>query len=150
MDSSMVIIFPPVYIIESTERCYKCGKRNKVVTYGSGQIKDSSFLKPIRNSFLLNNITSMPDDFVRYITEKNPAYFRDFSKAAGGSYFMNHCECGVKFGDFPMFNEPGGSFCPNDDDDLSLIKISEVPEHLNREAHFICGFTTNDALEFEG
>ena len=38
MDSSMVIIFPPVYIIESTERCYKCGKRNKVVTYGSGQI----------------------------------------------------------------------------------------------------------------
>ena len=44
------------------------------------------------------------------------------------TYWMNHCEsCGIKQGDWPLHDEPGGSFFPTDTVEAQRITLWHRP-----------------------
>lgn len=72
-------------------------------------------------------------------------YRQNRSKAADCSYWMNHCEhCGMKQGDFELYNEPGGAFQP-----IDLAAASRFTLHRFHEL-FACNGTygSNYLLEY--
>ncbi len=59
----------------------------------------------------------------------NTDYFMDYSKHMDCSYFMNHChKCLMIQGDFHVFQEPDGPFCPTSNISVSKIKLHHFKE----------------------
>jgi len=76
--------------------------------------------------FYISNL--LPTVFAR-IEALSRHYRFDYSKTTQSSYWMNHCErCGMKQGDFPMYEEPGGAFYPENRHTASRIVLHEFAE----------------------
>ena len=121
----------PLYLVTSSEACWKCSRPQSVVALGThclmdggnevGESADRSDL------ILLTNITSMPFEIFKYIAQRNYRYMKRHSRTAGETYYANTCECGANFGDFYLYSEPGGAFFPDTDDTARAIRIHELP-----------------------
>jgi hypothetical protein len=62
-------------------------------------------------------------------------YRSDFSKTTQSFYWMNHCEhCGMKQGDFELFEEFDTPFCPINPEDASRILLRPVNEAFEASA----------------
>jgi len=62
-------------------------------------------------------------------------YRNDFSKTTQSFYWMNHCEhCGMKQGDFELFEEFDTPFCPIDPRGASRILLRSVSETFEASA----------------
>jgi hypothetical protein len=62
-------------------------------------------------------------------------YRNDFSKTTQSFYWMNHCEhCGMKQGDFELFEEFDTPFCPINPEDASRILLRSVSEAFEASA----------------
>ena len=62
-------------------------------------------------------------------------YRSDFSKTTQSFYWMNHCEhCGMKQGDFELFEEFDTPFCPINPKDASRILLRSVSEAFEASA----------------
>ena len=54
-------------------------------------------------------------------------YYPDFSKTMNSIYWMNHCDsCGIKQGDWPLHDEPGGGFFPTDTVEARRITLRHI------------------------
>lgn len=75
-------------------------------------------------------ITRLTDATVSRIRLLTNSYYLDFSKTTNTRYWMNHCiQCGMKQGDFELFEEPGKYFCvlrPKDAESITLYPINEA------------------------
>jgi hypothetical protein len=59
-------------------------------------------------------ITQIPESVQMRIRSVTVHYRNDFSKTTQSFYRMNHCEhCGMKQGDFELFEEFDTPFCPS-------------------------------------
>lgn len=149
---TVINVRSPFYAIaESAKECWKCGKVTLV--YG--------FMLPAGHETLEE--TAADSDTVEWIKKEQPTtiyyvdyipksarnhisaitldYRIDYSQATHSSYWMNHCQhCGMKQGDFDMYCEPGGAFCPMDEEDESLITVHMVHEAFEAS----CGGNSND------
>jgi hypothetical protein len=121
------------YIVKSKEICWKCSKISDVFAFflpsghekidywedeicqhqsPSNLIEVNEWIKAEHTIFVtyVNHLSEYP---LKLIKEISPNYYYDFSKTTSDNYYMNHCEyCGSKQGDFFMYSEPGGAFCP--------------------------------------
>jgi len=124
-------VFDKLYLVESTEICWKCKSAIPVFTFGcASSEKEDSF-------FVTAFVHTAPDDLIRAIKKRSQNYFLDYSKTANTTYYMNHCpRCNAKIGDFYMHYKPGNSFYPESKNDCSQIIIYEI-EH-DREKNLSC------------
>ena len=126
--SDGIQVFGPLFLLSSTEACWKCGTRQTVSGLGAhrlmdevGEVGDSSGL------ILLSNIATMPAEVCEYMQARNPRYVLRQSRTAESTYYANTCECGALIGDFYLFSEPGGAFFPLSPNEAGLIKYHRIP-----------------------
>ena len=77
---------PPIYIVESPTKCWRCGISIPVVALASQGFVDGA----------------EPMQIQAFMRRLYPKYFKDYSRTTHSRYFMNHCSCGAKLGDFYM------------------------------------------------
>ncbi|MFT4718420.1 MAG: hypothetical protein ACI9IL_000751 [Rickettsiales bacterium] len=51
------------------------------------------------------HIESIPKELNSLLIKLIPTYYVDYSKTMNAHYYINHCKCGAKLGDFYMHNE---------------------------------------------
>lgn len=131
------------FIAESVRSCWRCGRDTRVF----------GFLLPHRHLMLLDNddgppewesqesaailyyITELPGNAQARIRALTRHYHRDFSKTIQSVYWMNHCErCGMKQGDFDLFEEFDTPFCPIDPEDAARILLRPIGEVFEASA----------------
>ncbi|XOB65891.1 DUF5710 domain-containing protein [Deferribacteres bacterium DY0037] len=140
-----------LYLIESTETCWKCQLTSKVYAIFSKNHTETCFDDD--NGEPYEEIHDFPSTFshidhidfnvlkaIRTITNK---LFFDNSKTIGRRLLMNHCEhCSAKFGDFFMFNEPGGAFFGDATDRWTFHKL------LDKGNYGYCGdYSSSEAFD---
>lgn len=88
-------------------------------------------------------ISDLPLSVAARIKGFSRHYRVDFSKTTQSSYWMNHCECcGMKQGDFEMYEEPQGAFFPTNEQEASGIVL-----HLFEEP-FACNGNCSYGVDF--
>jgi|GEM_PF-737131 hypothetical protein len=122
------------YIVKSKEICWKCSKLSEVFAFflPSGHEKIEYWeYEPCQNqppsnlievkewikaehAIFVTYVDYLSEYPLKLIKEISSNYYYDFSKTTSDNYYMNHCKhCGSKQGDFFMYSEPGGAFCPS-------------------------------------
>ena len=136
-------VFAPLYLLTSTEECWKCHKPQNVIALGTHQIVDDSQIfgdsADTTDLLLLSNIESMPPEVLQYIVQRYPRFMERYSDTAEASYYANTCECGANFGDFYLFLEPGGAFFPDTDEAAKEIKYHKMP--FSGTLRFACSYS---------
>jgi hypothetical protein len=121
----------PLYLLASTQTCWKCGQSQSVAALGTHSLMDDENQvgdpKDQTDLVFLTNIISMPAEVFEYIARGNQRYMRRHSLAADTIYYANTCECGANFGDFHLFSEPGGAFFPESEADAAQVNYHELP-----------------------
>ncbi len=80
-------------------------------------------------------ITQIPERVQMQMRSVTGHYRSDFSKTTQSFYWMNHCEhCGMKQGDFELFEEFDTPYCPINPEDASRILLRSVSEAFEASA----------------
>jgi len=124
----------PIYLLESTEKCYRCGAIAPVIALAClkmlERIEESEEWEDISIPgalILISNLSSLPLPIIERVQKFHPMWQKRYSKTANREYFMNTCpECDAHFGDHFLFGEPGGAFFPMNDDEASRINIHDL------------------------
>ncbi len=129
----MTTIYPPIYLLSTESRCWRCGQQQTVIAVaGSGPQED---LEPIK----VHYIREMPGDLLDQVTARQPNYRLHRSRSTNSDYYTNMCECGANYGDFFLHSEPGdGGFFPTMREEAELITIEELlpnPVEVEFKAH---------------
>lgn len=123
----------PLYLLTSTEPCYRCGAAAPVVALACKAFDDADadpaeLAELTSEPVLIDNVTEMPDLLLKLIREVHPHYEKRRSRMANCDYFMNVCpHCSAHFGDFFLFSEPEGAFFPMTDEATAAITIRKLP-----------------------
>ena len=121
----------PLFLLTSSEPCWKCGTVQKVNAIATHAIRDGdeelADAGDTSELFLLSNIVEMPFLIFKYVAQRNHRYMKRHSRTAGETYYANTCECGANFGDFYLFSEPGGAFFPDSDEAAGSIQLETMP-----------------------
>ncbi|EIP5862260.1 DUF5710 domain-containing protein (plasmid) [Methylocaldum sp. MU1018] len=87
-------------------------------------------------------VSALPERVINYMQVYSHHYKLDFSKTMQTSYWMNHCEhCGMKQGDFEMYEEPDGTFYP-----LDAAAAAQITLHFINEP-FSCSGTCSYGVD---
>ncbi len=118
----------------SWESCWKCDNPSPVLMFVIKDNAKSIIYNEDSDTYNNSNIhknalishTLLIDPSIVLIIRKYFSYFyKDRSKEAGKSYWMNHCICcGAKLGDQYLISEPEDPFNPIPDSDPLLIFIN--------------------------
>ncbi len=77
---------------------------------------------------ILSNIVDLPEKVLNYVQKRVPTFQFRYSKTVRGKYFANTCpNCGSLSGDFFLHSEPGAPFFPTDEQEASLLYLTEIP-----------------------
>lgn len=101
-----------IYLLRSWEKCYKCGNTADVFCLAADGLIDHETDSDFKQFFTFHYLTSVSQKIKNLFKKHSPTYYFDYSKQTESSYFMNHCKCGAKLGDFFLHQEPGGAFFP--------------------------------------
>ncbi len=108
-------------IAQGETSCWKCRKLTPVfalfVPAGHEYLEvgddDDAAWELQDETAVLSFVTYLASAVAKRVAELTGHYRLDYSKTAGHSYWMNHCEaCGMKQGDFELMCEPEGAFFP--------------------------------------
>lgn len=124
--NSLIKARAPLFLVESTEICWKCKKSTPVVTIASSGILDESDGLQVFDFCIFGFIDFLPETLLNLIKDRFPTYFKDFSKTTNSTYYMNHCSCRASLGDFYMISEPGGAFYPTDTSEAEKITLTKI------------------------
>ena len=129
--ASFLQVHCPIYLLTSSEPCWKCGTPQSVNAVGTHGLHDGEdeVTEPGDKAelILLSNIVEMPFAVFKYVAQRNHRYMKRHSRTAGETYYANTCECGANFGDFYLYSEPGGAFFPDTDEAAQDIQIHTMP-----------------------
>lgn len=123
----------PLYLLTSSEPCYRCGAAATVVALACKEFEDADdepaeLAGPASEPVLIQSVTQMPDSLLKLIRDVHPHYEKRRSRMANSDYFMNVCpQCSAHFGDFFLFAEPEGAFFPMTDEATVAITIRKLP-----------------------
>lgn len=132
-------ISSPIFLITSTEDCWRCRIPQPVIAMASCSVLEADEENgdaEISDPVILSNISRMPDEIASYLTTRFPRYQIHRSRTAGFAYFTNFCECGANFGDFYLHCEPGGAFFPTTKDEAEQMSVERLP--FDGEFEFEC------------
>lgn len=159
-----VIATEYIHIIESEQKCWKCGQLTKVVGLGIGEFVHiygeadapeyelvEDYVDPGEELHLawVENEDDIPLKLLRYLKE-NYSVKTGYSKTIGGKCFANHCDCcGALQGNWFLFDEPDSplSSCVDGDElieRMSKLKIKGIPIDDDLQLNWNIGFCSND------
>ncbi|MFZ5354611.1 MAG: DUF5710 domain-containing protein [Bacillota bacterium] len=135
IDFGDIIIEVPLYLAESMTQCWKCKKQTRVITLACHIIYDLDtddnnqkmlYKQELGFSFI-SNIEKLPNDILNIMQKHSVDYKQGYTKASDTSYFNNHCSnCNSVQGDFFLHEEPGGTFCPVEDEEIKKITLYKL------------------------
>ncbi len=117
-------LVPPVYLLQSYEKCWKCKEITPVYALAAHGVNSEENNLDIFLTFF--NLRVVQSQLKKILTKNAPSYYIDYSRQANSSYYLNHCQCGAKQGDFFMHAEPSGPFYPTSKNHAEIIKIGVV------------------------
>ncbi len=142
MDENMTKIASPIYLLRSSEPCWKCGAVQQVIALATMHLfegdPEADNTENEDEPIILDNIAEMPKEILDHIRSLHPQYEKRMSKMAGSAYYMNTCSCGAHFGDFYLHSEPGGAFFPDSEEQARQITAEELP--FTGTFEFLCGY----------
>lgn len=119
------MIHAPVWLLTSTDRCYRCGKETPVFALSAqmlvdfehdddGEIYYQHITTRQHGHISLYNLEMLDVQVASLLKQLAPNFRPDHSKTQAKRVYMNHCQhCAAKLGDHFMHREPGGAFCPS-------------------------------------
>jgi hypothetical protein len=134
---------PSYFIAQSKRICWHCGRDTRVFSFllprGHEALVDSDdgFVRWERQTSeaIIYYVTHIPPSVQGQMHAVTPDYRNDFSKTTQTFYWMNHCErCGMKQGDFELFEEFDTPFCPIDARGAAGILLRPVCEGFSAAA----------------
>ena len=130
-DDNLLRVTAPIFLLRSTESCWRCHASQEVIALAFRWCLDKDFATDEQpqegEPLILDNIHAMPEAILAYVVSVHPHFEKRTSKTAGTAYYMSTCDCGAHFGDFYLFNEPGGAFFPADEAEAGNITIEQLP-----------------------
>ena len=151
-----------MFIIEGTQKCWKCGKETKVIGLGIGEYIqmyddgdgvqsdiDEDCIEPREEIHLawVDNEEDIPPKILKYL-KGNYSVRTGYSKTAGRC-FANHCDCcGAIQGNWFLFHEPDSplSSCVGGEElveRMGKLKIKGIPID-DVKLNWNMGFCSND------
>jgi hypothetical protein len=130
------------FIAQSTRICWHCSRDTQVFSFllpcGYEALADSDkFVHWERQTSeaIIYYVTYIPSSVQAQMRSVTNHYRNDFSKTTQTFYWMNHCEhCGMKQGDFELFEEFDTPFCPINARAASRILLRPVCEGFSATA----------------
>ena len=115
-----------------------------VITFAAAGIEMDGNLH--RETVMFAYVQAVPSRLARYLKQYHPRYYKSFSKTTETHYWMNHCRCGARFGDFFLHSEPGAPFFPTSEGGFGEITLTEL-----KGSGFVAltaspGFSSSDGL----
>ncbi|CAC9579200.1 hypothetical protein [uncultured Gammaproteobacteria bacterium] len=132
-----ITIKQPIYLLKTQETCYQCGEKTDVFCISASHLIDHStefndeinMSSPLRKAPLrLSNLSYLDSEFRETLAKYASSYYLDYTKQGNSRYYVNHCKCGAKLGDFYLINEANSVFNPLYNDALAKnITMYELP-----------------------
>jgi len=134
----------PIYLLRSTEQCWKCRAKQEVVAIAVMQIysSDSELDKKVNadaKPFIIFYVQEMPQEIFEYICLVHPLFEKRMSKTTEFAYYMNICKCGAHFGDFYLHQKLGGAFCLMSEEDAMKVSIEKLS--FTGTFDFVCEYS---------
>lgn len=143
----------PIYLLRSSEECWKCDVKQEVVALAVTQIYSGDpglerMVNEDAKPFIIFYVEDMPQEILEHICSVHPMYEKRMSRTTGFTYYMNTCTCGASFGDFYLHQKFGGAFCPMSEEDAMKVSIEKLP--FTRTFDFVCDYSVGQgAFIFE-
>jgi hypothetical protein len=123
MQDDSLKIFPPLYLVGMKIDCWKCRKKMPVVAILATNIEGTD-----NQVCVLSDIVGLPEEVLGYVQERVPTFCFRYSKTIGSKYFANTCpSCASLSGDFFLHSEPGAPFFPTNEQEASLLYLTQIP-----------------------
>jgi hypothetical protein len=124
------------FIAQSMRICWHCARDTRVFSFllprghkARQDSHESTDWELQKSEAIIYYITQIPASVQAQMRSVTGHYRRDFSKTTQSRYWMNHCErCGMKQGDFELFEEFDTPFCPINPQDASRILLRSISE----------------------
>jgi Domain of unknown function (DUF5710) len=124
------------FIAQSTRDCWHCNQETRVFSFllprgHQARMDEDEFdgWEQQPSAAIVYYITYIPSAVQARMKSLTHHYRSDFSKTTQSFYWMNHCEhCGMKQGDFELFEEFDTPFCPIDARDAGKILLHAFHE----------------------
>lgn len=139
-----IVVIDELYIIEGTQKCFKCGKDTRVIGFGidkhlslDGLLdQESENMEEVLNEMrfeinkddihIVGPIDPTPKPLMEYIQSKYNYKMR-YSKTTHRSSINNCCDnCDVLQGDFFLFSEVDSPFFIHSEEDVEKLKIYKI------------------------
>lgn len=121
------VLMPPIFLVESQERCWKCSSFSKVYCFAASGFTDEAGDYDYDGFTTFSNVQLLSQNLEDIVKTHAEKYKPDHSKTASALYYMNHCQhCNAKLGDFYMHNEPSGAFQPFTPTEGKAVKLFEI------------------------
>ncbi|RCL01976.1 MAG: hypothetical protein JSC188_000595 [Candidatus Tokpelaia sp. JSC188] len=131
------------FIGKNTQRCWKCKERTNVYGFylpGGSEVFDEKReiwkerWKSLCLSYVIYLVPSVAEG-IRIFSRGH--YYISFSKTVEQRYWMNHCEhCKAKLGDFGIYQELDGGFCPMNKRQAAQIALHEISKPFSGYADY--------------
>jgi hypothetical protein len=133
------------FIAQSMRSCWRCALDTRVFSFllPPGHLvrqdhDESTDWEVLECECIPYYITWIPASVQARMQALTRHYRSDFSKTTQSFYWMNHCEhCGMKQGDFELFEEIDTPFCPLAPQDAARILLRRVSESFEASAESI-------------
>lgn len=164
-----IIAMEYIYVIESEQNCWKCGKSTKVIGLGIGEfvhiygeadepqyelVEDYEESGEELHLAWVEKEDDIPKKLLKYLKE-NYSVKTEYSKTIGGKCFANHCDCcGALQGNWFLFDEPDNplSSCVGGNElieRMSKLKIKAIPIEDDIQLDWNVEFCSNDYAYFK-
>jgi hypothetical protein len=133
------------FIAQSTRICWHCDRHTFVFSFllprgHEAWLNSDEFVgwEHQASAAIVYYTTHIPSTVQAQMKSLTANYRKDFSKTTQTFYWMNHCEhCGMKQGDFELFEEFDTPFCPINMRDAARILLHPIHEPFEASATLI-------------
>lgn len=122
--ASGITMMAPVYLLKSKTTCWRCSDNAEVFCLASMGLVDADEDGMELDMFVqYSNLAKVPEQLEALLKAQAPTYYPDYSKQTSSTYYLNHCQCGAKLGDFYLHEEPGGAFFPVEKEQAERVTL---------------------------
>jgi hypothetical protein len=131
MDEDGLMLHTPLYLLHSTESCWRCHNVQPVVALAAAhafEFDDETYSELAGDDMVvLHNLRELPREILDAIHRYHPKFQKRYSKTAECQYYMNICSCGAHFGDFFLHSDAGSAFLPLNEGEARHLKLRTLP-----------------------
>lgn len=122
-----ISIKAPLYLLQSSTPCWRCNEKAVVFCLASEGLIDKYEDEMELDMFVTyHNLVEVPEQISTILKSQAATYYPDYTKQSNSTYYVNHCHCGAKLGDFYLHEEPGGAFCPVEKRQAEQVNVIEL------------------------